>query len=190
MKIFNSFRTLFIACVAFLASCSDENSDPKISPEEARKIAVRDSLSDVIKNLETKVNLLDTTYDREDARKLLGAYQNYYNNNTKDSIGGMYLYKAARLAHGMKNYRQAINLFTNYHDGFTGHPNRPEAALIVGIIYEQDLRDTTSAKKAYQRVIDIHPGTSQAKDAEALLMYADMSEEEMINWLRQKNNQK
>jgi tetratricopeptide (TPR) repeat protein len=190
MNITKLIRALVIALVAFFTSCSSEDSGPKVSPADAKKMAVRDSLSAVIKNLEPKVNLLDTTYNKEDARKLLGAYQNYYNNNTKDSIGGMFLYKAARLAHGMKNYRQAINLFTNYHDGFTNHPNRPEAALIIGIIYEQDLRDTTNAKKAYQKVIDLHPETSQAKDAQALLMYADMSKQEMINWLRQKNNQK
>lgn len=184
------FQALLFVAIASVVSCSNGEKTPAVSPEDARKIAVRDSLSKVIINLESKVDLLDTTYNREDARRLLSTYQSFYNSNSKDSIGGIYLYKAGRLAHGIQNYRQAINLFTNYHDGFPNHPNRADAALIIGIIYEENLHDPKSAKEAYQRVIDIHPGTQQAKDAQGLIMLVDMTDEETINWLRQQNNPK
>jgi tetratricopeptide (TPR) repeat protein len=190
MSIKQPFHALLFLFLLFLAACAGEDKTPKLSPVESRKIAVRDSLSGVISTLESKVDLLDTTFDKQEARKLLGAYQSYYNNNTKDSLGGMFLYKAARLAHAMRNYRQAINLFTNYHDGFPNNPNRADAALIIGIIYEQDLRDKKSAKDAYQRVVELHPNTQQAKDAQSLLMLVDMSNDEMIDWLREQNNQK
>jgi tetratricopeptide (TPR) repeat protein len=187
MKVNIPVQLLVLVVIALFTSCSNGDKVPAVSPEEARKMAVRDSLSKVITDLESKVNLLDTTFNREDARRLLSTYQNYYNTNSKDSIGGIYLYKAGRLAHGLNNYRKAISLFTNYHDGFPNHPNRADAALIIGIIYEENLHDHKSAKEAYQRVIDIHPGTRQAKDAEGLLRLVDMTNEEMKIWLRQQN---
>lgn len=190
MKVKSLFQALLFIAIALMASCSNGEKTPAVSPEEARKIAVRDSLTKVINDLESKVNLLDTAFNRDDARRLLSTYQNYYNANSKDSIGGIYLYKAARLAHGLQKFTQAIDLFTNYHDGFPNHPNRADAALIIGIIYEENLHAPKSAKEAYQRVIDIHPGTQQAKDAEGLLKLVDMTDEEMINWLRQQNNPK
>ncbi|MDZ4749983.1 MAG: tetratricopeptide repeat protein [Flavobacteriales bacterium] len=185
MKTSHLLNVALVLGITVFVSCSENKTD---SGEKSKvKLTAQDSITKVINELEGKVNMLDESFDRTSAKQLLSAYQNYYNQNYKDSIAGIYLYKAARLAQGLKNFKQAISLFTNYHDGFPNHPNRPQAALIVGVIYEQDLHDKANAKSAYQRVIEIHPESQEAKDASSLISYLDMSDEDLIKMLKEKN---
>ncbi|MEY3398486.1 MAG: hypothetical protein RL220_1080 [Bacteroidota bacterium] len=166
--------------IALTQGCSDGSSASEQQPPK-----LEDPQLKVIANLESEVQVTDTVFDKKKARELLRQYQSYYNAHPQDSLAGIFLYRASKVAQAMGNERKAIELLTNYHDGFPNHPDRADAALMVGLIYDQ-MQDKKEARKAYERVIQLYPGTPQAADAQGLLNLVDMSNEELLKWLDSK----
>lgn len=48
-------------------------------------------------------------------------------------------------------------------------PDHPQSLINIGVVYSVDLQEPAKARKAYQRVLEKHPGTPQAEQARAAL---------------------
>lgn len=126
---------------------------------------------------------------RDSAQALLIAYQDYYNRNMQDTATASLVLKGARLAEGLGKYNKAIELLVTYHDMYKLAPLRDMALYRVGYIYDEHLQEKKNAEFYYGKVIELYPASSWAGDAQAALGMLNMSDEEIIKMLEQKNAQ-
>lgn len=99
-----------------------------------------------------------------------------------------YLYKAAALARANKLPVKAIRYYSQIENDYPGYIKNSEAAFLLAFTYDEDLNQKEQAKEAYQDVVDKYPGDMWAIQSEERLKTIDMSDEDLIESFRQKNN--
>gem|GEM_PF-579771 len=187
------FSVLIFACSTVMISCGGGNQSSPHGDSAADSLATRSVhpstaiMKDSITQLEKRTFSSDGKMDRSIAVKLLRLYQDYYNFHPDDAEAPHYLFKAADVARGMGKYKLTIDLLTNLHDGFTQYPNRDEVAFLVAFTYDANLRDTTKAIKAYGKVMELYPKSSWASEAKSNIVLLQMTEQELIQFLEDKN---
>ncbi len=183
---------LLLLTLSFLASCGDEENvdySDRGKADTATNSAVssNDPLLIEINDLQAKVNS-DTTFDRTKAIRLFRAYQEFYNAHPKDTVAGNYLFEAANLAQKMDKHQRAIELFITFHDGFPGSHRCDDAVYNVAYIYDAKLNDKQKATEYYKKVIELYPQSMWAEQARGALLLVNMSDEELLKFLKEKNS--
>lgn len=184
MKSF--IHSVFILTAAVLfTSCDNSTQGDAQSATKAKEI-VTDPLLIEIHDMETKAKT-DTVFDRNTGLRLLKAYQAYYNQHAKDSLGQAYLFEAARVADALGKYDKAVELLTNFHDMTGNYHKKAEAAFLVAFIYDAHKKDSEKAIEYYNRVIELYPKSEWADQAKASLHLVGKSDEDLIKFLDEKN---
>jgi tetratricopeptide (TPR) repeat protein len=175
-----------------LVACGDSNENVKSNKGTSEKtmqdaIDSKDAVLMEIKDLESKVNT-DSAFDRTRALRLFRVYQDYYNQHPKDTVAGNYLFEAANLAQKLDKNQRAIELFINFHDGFRNSDRCDDAVYNVAYIYDAKLNDKKKAAEYYNKVIEMYPQSMWAEQARGALQILNMTDKELIEFLRQKNS--
>lgn len=179
LRMKNFLFPFFAILVVILNACSGAPKDPKVEWNEKQKERIT-KLEDLLEK--------DVTGKYVDSVSvLLSAYQEYYNKNMQDSLSGVYLLQAARLAEGTGKYKKAIELLFNYHENFKTAPNRDFVVYRIAFIYDEHLKDKTQAEHYYNQVISLHPDSPWAKEAQNALNILYMSDEELLQFLKSRN---
>jgi TolA-binding protein len=131
----------------------------------------------------------DSVIDRTVGLRLLRAYQTYYNQHPQDSLGKSFLLDAARVADAMGKYDKAIELLGNYHDAVEDKSKKAESAYLVAFIYDAHLKNEKKAIDYYNKVIDLYPDSPWAQQAKSALHLVGKSDEELLEFLKEKNKQ-
>lgn len=184
------FLLAVISCL--LLSCGNGENNQVGDDFERSKNAnnpaenITDPLLIEIRDLENKCKA-DTTPNRTAYLRLLRAYQEYYNQHTTDTIAGNYLFEAAIMAQKLDKNEKAIELFLNFHDGFPNSSRCDKAAYNIAYIYDARLNNKEKATLYYNKVIELYPTSIWANEAKAALRIVNMSDEELIKYLEEKN---
>jgi outer membrane protein assembly factor BamD (BamD/ComL family) len=149
------------------------------------QLAMQQTITDLENDLKKKGDVVD----RQLAKDLVSRYIKYHNQYHADTLSGEYMLRAASLSTGIGEYQQAIDLLINFYDGYPNSKRRPEAAYTVAFIYDSYLQNPEKAALYYQAVIDNHPDSRYAREAEAALRLVGMSDEQLIEFLQQNNPQ-
>lgn len=183
------YSILIIAFSMLFHSCADSSSSSEqggsVNSDKPKEI-VTDPLLIEIHDMEKKAKS-DTVFDRNTALRLLIAYQTYYNQHGKDSLGQAYLFEAAKMADALGKYQKAIDLLVNYHDLIGDYNKKAEAAFLVGFIYDSHLKDAKKAIEYYNKVIELYPKSQWAEQAKSALHLAGMSDDDLMKFLDEKN---
>ena len=174
-------RFMFFVFAIAMIRCGD-------SPEV--EVMTGESKEDLIERInECEANALngDTKIDKVKGHELMRSYLDYANAYRDDSIAGVYLFKAGDVARNLGRYKQSISILTNLHDGFPKYTKKAETAFLIAFIQDNDLHDREMAKKAYENVIKLYPEHTLASDAQARIQTLYMTDEEMIEMFRKKN---
>lgn len=177
----------FLLCVtaALLAACGND------APAEGDTLEVdpakRSDMLLEIEDLNQQAFEEEVRMDRAVGHDLMKKYIAFANAFPKDSLTPQFLYDAAMVGRELGRHRQAINLLENVHDGFADYSHRGEAAFLIGWIYQNDLNDRIRAEEYYKKTIELHPGTSWAKSASDALGILNMTEEDLLKFLDEKN---
>lgn len=174
-------RYIFIALTLAMISCGDSPKVDMITGETKEELVER------INECEANALNGDTKIDKVKGHELMRSYLDYTNTYRDDSIAGVYLFKAGDVARNLGRYKQAISILTNLHDGFPKHTKKAETAFLIAFIQDNDLHDREMAKKAYENVIKLYPEHTLASDAQARIQTLYMTDEEMIEMFRKKN---
>lgn len=174
-----------ISILLFTVGCSDSASNSESSKGKAKEV-VTDPLLIEIQDMEAKAKS-DTIFDRNTGLRLLRAYQEYYNKNSKDSLGLAYLFEAARVADALGKYDKAVELLINYHDLIGNYHKKAEAAYLAAFVYDAHKKDTEKAIEYYNKVIELYPKSEWAEQAKAALHLVGKSDEDLIKFLDEKN---
>lgn len=179
---------LVILVVVCCMSCGDskQEKNPIVFAAEQRKT----SLLKDIDSLETKLKQAnpDAPYDRASALHLVRLYQDYYNQNSKDTLSGEFLFRAASLSVTLEKPQQAVNRLVTYYDTYKTASRRPEALYLIGFIYENEMDNPEKALEFYDRVIEVFPDNFWAEQARAAKTFLGLSEEEIIKKLESGHN--
>lgn len=175
-------KKLFLFTVVILMASCSESPAPTIQQDPAM-IAMQKTIQDA----EQALKLDNEKLNVPAARDLISQYIAYANQYHHDTLAGEFLLRAASLSVGTGNYPQAVDLLINYYDGFPVGKRHAEAAFTVAFVYDEYLKDADRAAKYYQAVIDNHPESEYARQAEGALRLVGMSDEELLKFLEGKN---
>ena len=134
-----------------------------------------------IQNLESKLySPSATTFNKEDANRLLSLYDNFIKEFPKDTLVPVYLFKAANLEMNGMNANGAIARFDELIRNYPSDPKAPASMFFKGYIYENNLKDLEKAKEAYLLFIETYPSHELVKDAKMSIKNLGKTPEQMI----------
>lgn len=172
-------------CATIIVSCSSENDG---SAERAKsKAEQKAELTARIDSLETVMqenNLLPGDLVMGD---LLKDYIEYTEKYPAD-LGKTpeYLYKAAAISRAVNLPVKAIKLYDRILSKYPNWEKAPEVAFLQAFTYDEDLNQAELAKESYEKVIEKYPGDLWAVQAEQRLATIEMSDEELLEFLIEK----
>lgn len=185
------FPGIVVGMIVFtLVSCGESDTSSAAEKEVIKTVtepkrALDPSLVE-IRSMEERARK-DTVLDRTTGLRLLRAYQDYYNRNPQDSLALSFLFEAGKVADALGKYDKAIELFANFHDGTSEMAKKAEAAYLVAFIYDAHLHQAKEATKQYNKVIELYPNSPWAVQAKQSLHLVGKSDEELLQFLKEKN---
>jgi tetratricopeptide (TPR) repeat protein len=182
MKFFLHFNLLWVPILMSCNTSQNESAASGTSPALS-------SLISEIERMEEK-SKGDSALSRPEALRLLNIYQDRYNINPSDSAAIAGLFEAARIADGLGKFEKAIELLGTYHDVSLNPEKRAESAFLVAFIYDAHLKDAKKATDYYNKVIQLYPASVWAEQAKDALHMVGKSDEELMEFLEQKSQQK
>lgn len=168
-----------------MMSCgNDTHNSENVETDNTRAEMVQ-----VIDDMRNDALATEGEMDREKSRKLLKKYVAFANTYPTDSLTPDFLYEAGALQINLGKHRQAIQMYENIHDGFPGYDRKIESAYLVAVIYQNYLNDRIRAREYYEKVIELYPESEWAQAAANSLITVDMTEDQLIEFLKQQNQQ-
>jgi len=180
--------TLSLAA-AIIVGCSSNDQSNENSLRLRSDQEVSSEMIGTIDSLEKELRAEDFKTDSEASSILMDSYLKYVSlfpgNEEKCPE---YLYKAAAIARAVNLPVKAIKHYTEILTDYPSYKNASEAAFQIAFTYDNDLNEPERAKEAYQSVIEKYPGDLWAEQSAERLKTIDMSEDELIKMLMEKNN--
>lgn len=149
--------TTVTAC-ALLAGCGEGEGDKKSSElitdtEKHRRMQVE------IDSLEQVVYADDFKFDKDRVLKLRNTYDDFARRFGGDEAKSPeYLYKSAALSRALGKPTEAIKTYQHILTKFKGFDKNPEVQFLIAFTYDEDIREKSLAKEAYNDVIEKFPG--------------------------------
>lgn len=111
----------------------------------------------------------DKGVDFERSRLLIQQYEQYARSLPGDSLAPVYLFKAAEVARGVRDFGLAIRLWAQVNERYADYKLAPEALFLQALITEQDLQKPQAAVPIYEAFLQRYPSHYLHKDARLLL---------------------
>lgn len=165
----------FAIGLLLFTSCAQKKAD-----EQSALTARIDSLENIL--LTDSLNLSD-----EPASEVVKAYLKYADTYPKDSIAVDYLFKAADVMRGMYRHQDAVQVLELVVRRYPKSDKAPAALFYAGFILHADTEQNTLAAPYFQRLIDDFPAHPLTNDARNLMPLLNMSEEQLLDFLEQRN---
>lgn len=161
-----------------------------VSCQQKTTINEKNTLLEQIKQSEQKsFNDSTLSYNKKETLNTINLYQKFIEQNPEDSLSTAFLYQCAQLSKSIDLYGEAIHNFKVFIERYPNNKNTPKAMFLIGLIYENDIKNKEEAKKAYQDFIEKYPNDELTDDAQTLLQYLSLSDEELLNVLIEKNKE-
>ncbi|HAS35349.1 MAG TPA: hypothetical protein DCS15_02595 [Flavobacteriales bacterium] len=179
----NLIYSLTFALSLSMISCGggSEESAPVLTLEELQTSIV--TLEEELYQAKTKTKL-----NMSKAKELMTMYKGFIDNNpTHESLAEM-TFKAGELSMGMEEYNQSIEYFERIVKNHSDYEKAPEATYLVAFIYDEYLKEKGKAADNYQRMIELYPNNRLSQDAKASIELLNMSDEDILKMLEQKNS--
>jgi len=180
-------RTVVFAlfCAGVFVSCSTED---KGSKERAKSNAEQKVI------LVAHIDSLETVMEEKNLLpgdmimgELLKDYLEFTAKYPSDQeMTPEYLYKAAAISRAVNLPVKAIKLYDQVLTRYPNWKKAPEVAFLQAFTYDEDLNEPELAKECYEKVVEKFPGDLWAVQAEQRLESIGMSDEELLDFLKQK----
>ena len=123
---------------------------------------------DFIAELESKAFVGDTI-QHHIRQKLMVQYAEFALTHPHDEFAPEALMRRADLLISAGKFEHAVLQLQDLHDGYPNYEKRALSAFLVAFVYDTHLHDLDLAKRAYERVTSLYPGTPEATMAEQSL---------------------
>lgn len=124
------------------------------------------------------------------ATDVLKSYKEYCEKYSDDTIAATYLFKSADLSNGMRKYKDAVELFSEFLKKYPQHHKAPISLFLQAFIYENNLHDKEKAKQLYSEFLQKYPTHQMAASAKASLdqINSGMTDEELVKMFEAKQD--
>lgn len=124
------------------------------------------------------------TMNMDVAPQVAETYCKFVEQNPDDSTAPIWLFHAMEINVNLKNTDKSVELCNQLVDKYPESDWSPKSLILLGsYVYEDQLQDTALAHKAYQRLIDEYPENNLVNDAQALIKYLGLTDEEKLNMM-------
>lgn len=176
-------RSLFILSFLFMISCSNES-------KETKDVATLEEKTELSTKIDALYIKLSESMDAEEAKfvsqELLVNCTNFVETFPKDDKCAEYLFIAARAAIGLGKYDESLRILDTIRKGYKGYDKMPEVYFLYAFTLDEDLDRKKDAQKAYMDLINTFPGDHLSTQSALLLDQLYMSDEELIESWKQK----
>lgn len=177
MSFFARFSGFLFVIILFLTACNSGDETSQIDQlkqqlEELSKAADRDPVA-----LNELVFQLAEAYEKE-----------AQNIEEEGQRGEMIFLAAENYESSRTNLNKAINLYQDLANNYTSHPRHSDALFKLGFIYNNTLQDTTKARNAYNKFIEMYPNDELADDAQWEIDNLGISDDELLRRIQEKAN--
>lgn len=168
-------KRVFVAIFALMlfAACNPKQAWKRNSIESAEKILME----------QAKAGKVDTAM----VDGLLADYEGYAATYPNDTMGAVYLFKAADFYRYMHKPLKSIGLYQKIYDNYRAIPKRPYALFLQGFIFENEVGNTTTAKDIYEKFLAEFPNHPIAKDVRVTLNNLGKTPEQLIQEFEARN---
>lgn len=189
----NSVILIFtiLLSVLFTVSCSNNSAENSSNAADTTANVTnakpdKQKLYSQIMNLEKEVFDTTKSINRGVAINLMLLYSRYAHDFPEDSLSPEFLYKAAEVARGTGDGKNAVMYFKMLLDKYPNYPKRAISVFMLAFTYENLLNDTANARKYYTEFIKEYPKHEFADDAKQLLKYLGKSPDEIVKSFEKK----
>lgn len=191
--------SVFIALIT-LTSCGEKSSTKEDAKEPKKEVTDNttnyvdlDKLSE--SELKKRVTTLENKiYDassketnRENSIKLLEASNKFAERFPKSADREAVLYRGSLAARGLEKYFEAIRIFDVLIKDYPKSERYPDYVYEKAFICDEHLKNKEQAKKLYQELAHDYPNHIYGEQSKERLKTIDMTEEEFLNFLKNKN---
>jgi tetratricopeptide (TPR) repeat protein len=181
-------RILFAALMVAMVAVACTNTDNETVKRAKSKAEQRQELAARIDSLENIMEEEDLLPEDETMGTLLKSYIEYTEKYPADmEKTPEYLYKAAAVSRAVDLPVKAIKLYDKILSKYPNWEKAPEVAFLQAFTYDEDLKEAELAKESYEEVIEKYPGDLWAVQAEQRLATIEMSDEELLEFLKKKH---
>lgn len=158
--------------------------------ENAAKEVSKEKLEIQIKELEARlIKAEDAQKDMQAAKELIAKSVEFAKLYPKDSLSASYLFKAADVSRGIKDFGNAVKLWGQVWRTYGNYSKAPDALFLQGFTFDNDLEDKKMAKKYYEDFLKKYPSHPYANQVQQLLGVLGKSPEELIKEFQKQNEQ-
>jgi outer membrane protein assembly factor BamD (BamD/ComL family) len=176
---FFSFGILFASCQS-----PEEMAAEKQKKDSIAQLEVKFKYKSAVDSAENLMRA-DKTYNMKNAMSTLKAYNDYAQKYPNDTLTAEYLFRAADLAQGAKQYTQAVNYLETILANHKDYRKSDIACFMAAYIYDTFLEDVNHggdrAVQLYQFVIDHYPNSTWAEQSKVLIKYVGQPDNVMID---------
>lgn len=129
---------------------------------------------------------IDYRLAEDSIQNIVNLYVDFANNFPDDSLAPEYLFKAAEIQRNFQKYDKALYLLDQAYQKYAEHYRAPYCLFVMGLIYQDDLKDLEKAKEKYDWFLQKFPDHEFADDTQFLLDNLDKSDEEILRMLEKK----
>ncbi len=164
----------------FLFSCSQ--------PAEIK--FTKENLTDSISAKEIILKKLEVlTPDNSFAMEVIKLYQQFADSFPNEKIAPDYLFKAANVSIGVRQFNQAISFLERIKENFPAYEKSAESLFFMAFVYDNYLQQKGKASELYEEVIQKYPNHKFAFEAKEVLKTLTMSDEELIKMFQEKERE-
>jgi tetratricopeptide (TPR) repeat protein len=175
---------LILGFLLFVFSCStNDNKSSNVQADSTTTVQDKSAKQELYSQImELEKEIFDTTksINRGVAINLMVLYARYAHDYPNDSVSPEFLYKAAEVARGAGDGRNAIRYYKLLLDKYPDYSKRAISLFMTAFTYENLLNDTANARKYYERFIKEYPEHEFADDARQLLKFLGKSPDEIV----------
>lgn len=145
------------------------------------------NLVDSINAREAELKKIEVfTPDNPVAYNAVKLYKQYADSFPGEKPAADFLFKAANVCIGLRQYKQAIGFLERIQNHFPEYEKSAESLFLKAFIYDNYLNQKGMAREIYQEVIDQYPSHKFASDAKEVIKTLELTDEELIKMFKEK----
>ncbi len=162
------------ALVLFQVSCQD--------PVETKL--------DSIQKLESQIKAEPIEEQSGIAMNLVDHYVAFAQDHPKHKQAPLSWFKAGEVSEGLKEYEEAVRYFKEVYTNYPSHKKAPVALFVEGFIYQDKIKNNALATERFNQLMESYPEHELAEQAEAYLNLMKLRDEDLLEFLENKQKTK
>ncbi len=127
--------------------------------------------------------------NQEVLQGLVGLYEEAYQQSDEPEEKLKYLWKSGETSRALRDYTKAENAFVEIYEKYPESEQASKALFMHAFMMDEDLKAFDKARGLYENFLSRYPDSDFTDDAQFLLQHLGKTDEEMLEFLQQQNQE-